>query len=316
MTTSDGAKKSAKTRWETPGFREKLSEIEKETWSDPELRQQHSENLKEFYQTEKGQEARRKRSETLSSEEGSEKLSKAQQERWSDPEARKAQSRKLTGRKRSPESVQKGLETRRRNGTLARSQEAREKIGDKNRGLVRTEEHCEKMRQIHAQPETKRKNREGQYEWMQNIGSHRKDYHVASLDKCVRSSWEYVICNLLDRLGIEYKYEPENFPLSEGDFYLPDFYIPSLDEYWEVKGPIGLASLHKAEKFQREYPDRRLVILSEPVFSSLGYLSKSKQTMLKHDPDIDAPSLIHLAHSLAQTPAELRALWDHEIPDE
>ena len=38
-----------------------------------------------------------------------------------------------------------------------------------------------------------------------------------------------------DTLGIPWRYEPEGFSLSSGP-YLPDFYLPSLDVFVEVKG--------------------------------------------------------------------------------
>ena len=37
-----------------------------------------------------------------------------------------------------------------------------------------------------------------------------------------------------DHCGLRYEYEPEGFDL-DGIWYLPDFYIPSLKQYFEVK---------------------------------------------------------------------------------
>ena len=39
-----------------------------------------------------------------------------------------------------------------------------------------------------------------------------------------------------DELGIKYEYEPEGFELSNGERYLPDFYLPDFSYYVEVKG--------------------------------------------------------------------------------
>lgn len=39
-----------------------------------------------------------------------------------------------------------------------------------------------------------------------------------------------------DAAGIEYQYEPEGVETSDGDKYLPDFYLPELETYVEVKG--------------------------------------------------------------------------------
>lgn len=38
-----------------------------------------------------------------------------------------------------------------------------------------------------------------------------------------------------DELGIEYQYEPEGVELSDGSYYLPDFYLPDFHCFFEVK---------------------------------------------------------------------------------
>ena len=38
-----------------------------------------------------------------------------------------------------------------------------------------------------------------------------------------------------DHLGVTWRYEPEGFNL-DGQWYLPDFYLPGLDAWYEVKG--------------------------------------------------------------------------------
>lgn len=54
-----------------------------------------------------------------------------------------------------------------------------------------------------------------------------------------------------DALGIKYEYEPEGYELSDGSKYLPDFYLPDLKYYVEVKGKsIQLESdLQRIEHF-------------------------------------------------------------------
>lgn len=54
-----------------------------------------------------------------------------------------------------------------------------------------------------------------------------------------------------DALGIKYEYEPEGYELSDGSKYLPDFYLPDLKYYVEVKGKsIQLESdLQRIERF-------------------------------------------------------------------
>lgn len=51
-----------------------------------------------------------------------------------------------------------------------------------------------------------------------------------------------------DEAGIEYEYEPEGFVLGNGVRYLPDFYLPTLDAYVEIKhGNLDDDSLYEAE---------------------------------------------------------------------
>ena len=38
-----------------------------------------------------------------------------------------------------------------------------------------------------------------------------------------------------DALGIKYEYEPEGFELDDGHHYLPDFYLPAMETYVEIK---------------------------------------------------------------------------------
>lgn len=52
-------------------------------------------------------------------------------------------------------------------------------------------------------------------------------------------------------LGIEYQYEIEGFEMGVLR-YLPDFYIPSLDRWFEIKGkPLSEAEIKKCEEFCR-----------------------------------------------------------------
>lgn len=58
-----------------------------------------------------------------------------------------------------------------------------------------------------------------------------------------------------DALGVGYEYEPEGYDIG-GQWYLPDFYIPSLDVFLEIK-PLGLNEyiMDKAEMTCRKFRD-------------------------------------------------------------
>lgn len=47
-----------------------------------------------------------------------------------------------------------------------------------------------------------------------------------------------------EEMGLMYQYEPEGFVIDEGCCYLPDFYLPQLDCYVEVKPEVENAYSH------------------------------------------------------------------------
>ena len=54
-----------------------------------------------------------------------------------------------------------------------------------------------------------------------------------------RSTLEADWAATLDSLGIVWQYEPEAVRLPSGDLYRPDFYLPKIATWLEVKGPLG-----------------------------------------------------------------------------
>ena len=68
---------------------------------------------------------------------------------------------------------------------------------------------------------------------MQAIDTFYKDYFFRSR---LEARWAVYF----DSLIVNWEYEPEGFVLENGVKYLPDFYIPSLDSYVEVKPSINL----------------------------------------------------------------------------
>lgn len=62
-----------------------------------------------------------------------------------------------------------------------------------------------------------------------------------------------------DSAGIQYNYEPEGFELSDGTKYLPDFYLPESDTFFEVKGIMSDYDEHKIKMFISE-SEKALVI--------------------------------------------------------
>jgi hypothetical protein len=93
------------------------------------------------------------------------------------------------------------------------------------------------------------------------------------LDHFFRSSWESNFCRYLIYKGIRWEYEPKVFvfeKIKHGTVsYLPDFYLPDLDIYVEVKGQLtkqGKTALVRMKKF---YPVQ---------FAKIRYVSGRENT--------------------------------------
>lgn len=78
-----------------------------------------------------------------------------------------------------------------------------------------------------------------------------------------RSSWEYEYAIWLEENSIDYLYESKRFKLSDGRAYTPDFYIPSKDEFIEIKGFWYEKAKEKFCKFRQEYPDIKILIIED-----------------------------------------------------
>lgn len=64
-----------------------------------------------------------------------------------------------------------------------------------------------------------------------------------------------------DKLGIQWQYEPEGYKLSSGQSYLPDFWLPPLDCWFEVKGPEP-TELDRKKAHGLSVDSKKLVVLA------------------------------------------------------
>ena len=90
-----------------------------------------------------------------------------------------------------------------------------------------------------------------------------------------------------DQLGIKYEYEPEGFELSDGTWYLPDFYLTESNSFFEVKGIMSDKDSHKIEQLIK---DTLKVV-------TIGYSDMSFQTCDKWYEDT-APTLTQKEYSI------------------
>ena len=86
----------------------------------------------------------------------------------------------------------------------------------------------------------------------------------------MRSRWEVAFAkNYLDKNGMQWEYETKVFPVGKGPWvgitYRPDFYVPALHLYIEVKGQWLNGSLEKVAAFRKRYPEKKLLVATEEV---------------------------------------------------
>lgn len=79
-----------------------------------------------------------------------------------------------------------------------------------------------------------------------------------------------------DSYGIDYEYEIEGFELENGLRYLPDFYIPSLGVYVEVKPNKGfsLVELKKIDAFALGGDNQLLLIMGSPTNEEMALINR------------------------------------------
>ena len=77
----------------------------------------------------------------------------------------------------------------------------------------------------------------------------------------MKSSWEVRYANWLDSQKLKWYYEPLAVPTGYGHYYFPDFFLPKLNEWHEVKGRVTKTAACKMEAFRKLYPDTTLKII-------------------------------------------------------
>jgi len=81
-------------------------------------------------------------------------------------------------------------------------------------------------------------------------------------DIVFKSEYELKVAQALDRDNIKWMYEPKVFVLNDKDVYTPDFYLPDLDKWLEVKGTrkFNWTEGHKKFKaFNKKYKNSVII---------------------------------------------------------
>lgn len=85
------------------------------------------------------------------------------------------------------------------------------------------------------------------------------------LGKWLRSSWELTIAQAMLSLNIAHTYESHRLDLGDCT-YLPDFYLPDLDIFIEVKGWENLRFATVLPKLREQRPDVRLLVIRQAEY--------------------------------------------------
>lgn len=75
-----------------------------------------------------------------------------------------------------------------------------------------------------------------------------------------RSKLEAQWAKFFDKLNIEWIYEPEGIEFDDGTKYLPDFYLPELECFFEVKGIMSDFDRNKVEKLAHSGLCKQVVV--------------------------------------------------------
>lgn len=81
----------------------------------------------------------------------------------------------------------------------------------------------------------------------------------------------------MDALGVKFHYEMEGFDLGDGVLYLPDFFLPTQDIWFEVKG-------ENPTREEREKADRLCAFTNKSVFIMVGPPAKGSQAEVYFPP--------------------------------
>lgn len=126
-----------------------------------------------------------------------------------------------------------------------------------------------------------------------------------------RSRWEANIARCFDLQSIEWRYEPKAFVIdNSGVTYTPDFYLPELAVWLEVKGYMDVKGRYKISQFRIRYPNESLLVIKEEEYreillaSSVGLSSLEDdnivRALLKNKEVSRNDSLVTLLKSLEQ----------------
>lgn len=85
---------------------------------------------------------------------------------------------------------------------------------------------------------------------------------------CFYSRWEANFARILNYLGIRWEFGRKSFDLKT-QTYRPDFYLPDLNIYLEVKNFLGQYSDRRNKLFKKLYPEETLILILKEDYKRL-----------------------------------------------
>ncbi len=189
------------------------------------------------------------------------KNSEAQKKLWEDTDYRERQKSSRVGR--------------------VQSEETREKISNAQKGIPKPSTTLynltrPKVSGWHHAEESKARigekvsgNRNGMYGKTPTYSKYSMYENGCSTIK-MRSTWEVLFAQYLDRLGFSWEYEKHTFNLGDMQTYTPDFYCNGI--LYEVKGYLHPHSKVKMEQFSKQYPQHTLILVDKKYLKELGLI--------------------------------------------
>jgi hypothetical protein len=90
-----------------------------------------------------------------------------------------------------------------------------------------------------------------------------------------RSTWEAAFAVYLEAKKINYNFEPCTFLYLDGSRYTPDFYLPDLNIWVEVKGFMKKSHIEKMARFASHYA---LLVVDKTAYQRLNLASFRKKS--------------------------------------
>lgn len=137
----------------------------------------------------------------------------------------------------------------------------------------------------------------------------KKDKPIKAIDTeykglLFRSRTEAKWAVFFDALKIKWRYEDEGFVLSDGTWYLPDFYLPTFNGgmFVEVKSEFTQEEIEKCRELC--FDSYKCVLLAEDVPDFIGYVY-----LVRHDDDEAVTYYVGLPNA-DQATEENRMFWE------